>query len=209
MSKVLSSWSGMRKYLENDMLASSLKGRIRYNCTSYKGMDGTKIIEIFTDDKLFKQFSWETLNSYFLNAVSGNSRRQKKGPITKSEYWDGFVDAMRTIPMPERTEYTSEEFCEALKEYRNQSIADSLESSDHIVKMFALLDRRTGKRTLTSKNEESKQYPDWLQEIYRIRCEAEGLRDDDNNGGAISPLLTDIAVRILKDNSEAFEELAK
>lgn len=40
MSKVLGSWSGMRKYLEKEMLAKSVQGRIRYNCTRYIGMDG-------------------------------------------------------------------------------------------------------------------------------------------------------------------------
>ncbi|WP_442861330.1 hypothetical protein [Butyrivibrio sp. XB500-5] len=39
MGKILKSWSGMRKYLENEMLADSLRGRVRYNCTAYVGMD--------------------------------------------------------------------------------------------------------------------------------------------------------------------------
>ena len=34
MGKALGSWSGMRKYLEQEMLADSLLGRIRYGCTS-------------------------------------------------------------------------------------------------------------------------------------------------------------------------------
>ena len=28
------SWSGMRRYLEQDMLAEPLRGRVRYNCPS-------------------------------------------------------------------------------------------------------------------------------------------------------------------------------
>ncbi|MEL7657927.1 MAG: hypothetical protein AAGU75_18695, partial [Bacillota bacterium] len=40
MAKAMGSWSGMRKYLESEMLASALKGRIRYSCTTYVGMDG-------------------------------------------------------------------------------------------------------------------------------------------------------------------------
>ena len=39
MRKILGSWSGMRKYLEEDMLARSLRGRVRYGCTRYVGMD--------------------------------------------------------------------------------------------------------------------------------------------------------------------------
>lgn len=39
MGKILGSQSGMRKYLEQEMLAESLKGRVRYGCTAYPGMD--------------------------------------------------------------------------------------------------------------------------------------------------------------------------
>ena len=55
------SWSGMRKYLEKEMLADSLKGRIRYFCTTYVGMDSCRIFEIRIDDNYKKQFSWDTL----------------------------------------------------------------------------------------------------------------------------------------------------
>ena len=49
MGNILGSWSGMRKYLEKDMLADSLKGRIRYGCTTYVGMDGCRIFEVCID----------------------------------------------------------------------------------------------------------------------------------------------------------------
>ena len=35
MGKILGSWSGVRKYLEQDMLAPALRGRLRYGCTAY------------------------------------------------------------------------------------------------------------------------------------------------------------------------------
>ena len=63
------SWSGMRKYLEKERLADSLKGRIRYGCTTYVGMDGCKIFEVCIDDKQVKRFSWETVNNYFIENV--------------------------------------------------------------------------------------------------------------------------------------------
>ena len=66
MGKILGSWSGMRKYLEQDMLSESLKGRIRYGCTAYVGMDGCHIFEICIDGNQVKRFSWETVNTYFL-----------------------------------------------------------------------------------------------------------------------------------------------
>ena len=59
MGKALGSWSGMRKYLEQEMLADSLHGRIRYGCTSYVGMDGCRIFEVCVDGVQVKRFSWE------------------------------------------------------------------------------------------------------------------------------------------------------
>lgn len=67
MGKILASWSGMRKYLEQKMIADCLKDRVRYNCTTYTGMDGCRMFGIFIDKKLVKQFSWETVNTYFIN----------------------------------------------------------------------------------------------------------------------------------------------
>ena len=55
------SWSGMRKYLEKEMLAESLKGRVRYWCTTYPGMNGCRVFEIFIDDVYKKQLTVFTL----------------------------------------------------------------------------------------------------------------------------------------------------
>lgn len=45
MGKILGSWSAMRNYLEDEMIAETLRGRIRYNCTAYVGMDGDRVFE--------------------------------------------------------------------------------------------------------------------------------------------------------------------
>ena len=86
MSKILGSWSGMRKYLEKEMLAAALQGRVRYNCTRYVGMDDCHIFEIYIDGRIIKQFSWETVNSYFIN----NELKQDKHPFGIQEYWKEF-----------------------------------------------------------------------------------------------------------------------
>ncbi|MDE6709676.1 MAG: hypothetical protein K2J76_04215, partial [Oscillospiraceae bacterium] len=65
------SWSGMRKYLEEEMLADSLKNRIRYSCTKFPGMDGGGLFRIFVDKKPVKDFSLETLASDSYNVYNG------------------------------------------------------------------------------------------------------------------------------------------
>ena len=56
----------MRKDLEQEMLAESLRGRVRYNSTSFPGMDGCRLFEIYLDGALAKRFAWETVNSDFI-----------------------------------------------------------------------------------------------------------------------------------------------
>lgn len=86
MRKILGSWSGMRKYLEEDMLARSLRGRVRYGCTRYVGMDLCKVFEVCIDGVQVKRFSWETVNTYFLD--HGYTKNAKH--YGKREYWTEF-----------------------------------------------------------------------------------------------------------------------
>lgn len=173
MSKILGSWSEMRKYLEQEMLADSLKNQVRYNCTSYIGMDGCRVFEVFINDTLAKRFSWETVNTYFIE----NGYKDTREYYGISEYWNGFISLLDDIPMSQRTEYTDEEFCEALEKYRNQPISQSIDSENAIERMFAILDRRIGKRTLKALKDSVNEEPEWLQTFYRLRISAD-LQED-------------------------------
>ncbi len=166
MGNILGSWSGMRKYLEKEMLAENLKGRVRYNCTTYVNMDGCRVFEIYIDDKLAKRFSCETVNNYFIE----NGFKKASSYYGAKEYWDGYWELMDSVPLPERTEYTDDEFCEALAQYRNSPIDESLASDNPIRRMFAILDRRTGNRRLAA-IEPAKIKPEWLQVFYKLRTE--------------------------------------
>lgn len=171
MSKILGSWSGMRKYLEQDMLAESLRGRIRYGCTAYVGMDGCRIFEVCIDKEQIKRFSWETVNTYFIE--SGYTKNQNPSGI--GEYWAEFWPLLEKYPLHTRTEYTDEEFCAALETYRNSDIHESIRSENPLVRMFAVLDRRIGKRTLEKIKDTVKDQPEWLQRFYSLRLSAEKI----------------------------------
>lgn len=169
MGKILGSWSGMRKFLEQEMLADSLKERVRYGCTSYAGMDGCHIFEICIDGRQFKRFSWETVNTYFIN----NGYAGCKNPSGIREYWAEFWTLLDKHPITDRTEYTDGEFCEALEKYRNQDIQESIHANNPLVRMFAILDRRVGKRTLVKLKEDIHAQRQWLQQIYTLRFSAD------------------------------------
>lgn len=167
MGKILGSWSGMRKYLEKDMLAESLKGRIRYGCTAYAGMDGCRVFEVCVDGVPVRRFSWETVNTYFIE----QGCKGKSGDVRG--YWEGFWPLMERYPIDRRTEYTDEEFCRALESYRNQDVRKSLCSGDPIVRMFAILDRRVGKGTLQEIQSDMQERPEWVRRFYILRLNAE------------------------------------
>ena len=165
MRKAEASWSGMRKYLEKEMLSDELKGRVRYNCSTAAGMDGCRFFEIYVDNKCFKRFSLETVNSYFIES----GIIEKKQRLNTAEYWDGFWETLDRYPLNTRTEYTDGEFCDALEKYRNSDIKDSINSENPVRLMFALLDRRTGKRTLQKFKEGIEKYPDWIKQLVFLR----------------------------------------
>jgi len=51
----------------------------------------------------------------------------------------------------------------------------SIQSNNPIVRMFAILDRRIGKRTLEKLKDTLAEQPEWLKQFYILRFEAENL----------------------------------
>ncbi|MBC5786961.1 SF0329 family protein [Clostridium facile] len=169
MKRILGSWSGMRNYLEQEMLADSLKGRVQYFCNSFRKTDGFELIEIRVDGRARKRFSWQT------TAFQHYREKQKQcHDYTPRDAWIEFHKFIR-LPVEEREEFTDEEFCEALKIYRSLSIQESLYHSNPIVRMFAILDRRVGKRSLLKLSQQIQKQPHWLQYFYCLRLKAEHL----------------------------------
>ena len=153
------SWKGMKKYLEQDMLCEKLWGRVTYQCDVYSkfGSSGS-CFTVCMDGKPVKKFG-------FLYAMA---RLQKDAAYWTPKYlWD--------VPLTERDEYSDDEFAQALEAYRNQPIAESLASENPIQRMFAIVDRRVGKRTLQKLAASVQEQPEWLRAFYLTRMEAEGV----------------------------------
>lgn len=71
--------------------------------------------------------------------------------------------------------YYPGDFGDALDEFLSNQISDSLQSGNWLVRLLAILDRRTGKCTLEKVRSELDSLPDWLQYFYRLRLESEHL----------------------------------
>ena len=146
------SWSNMRKQLEQEYLCDSLKGRIQFFVTRYpRTSDVHTRVAIRLDNR-------EILQSDF---------------IKWRKACDG-VD-LNTIEIHNQGGFDAVEFYHAFHTYQNQSIEKSFRCDDPLVRLFAILDRRIGKKTLKEAVSELINQPEWLRQFYLIRLEVEGI----------------------------------
>ena len=163
---ILASWSGIRKKLEKEYLAESLQGHIRYFATTYsKSPDHEGRAAIRYDGKeIIKGCFWNNRSKADLFP-----RDEKYEERMKKE--NAFMDdtALKLGVFDQRC------FYKAFAEFDNQSIEISLKSENLLVRIFAILDRRVGKRKLIQMKDTIENEPDSFQEFYAIRMNAEGL----------------------------------
>ena len=135
----MATWSGIRKKLESEYLAKSLQGHIQYYATTYsRSHDHEGRAAIRYDGKeIIKGCYWYNWT--------------KAGQFPKDEKYErrmreenAFTDdtALKLGVFDQRSFYA------AFQEFDQQSIEKSLKSENLIVRIFAVLDRRVGKRRL-------------------------------------------------------------
>ena len=148
------SWSGMKKLLEQEMLCQERRGRVTWDLTRFRpaGDEGA-VFTVSLNGQPIKRFGFQ---------LAAKELRDQGYDIR--HVWD--------IPFEQRDEYTDDEFAEALKTYRNQPIGASVGSGNPIVRMFAIVDRRVGARTLEKLRGTIPDQPEWLRRLYEVRIEA-------------------------------------
>ena len=67
------------------------------------------------------------------------------------------------------------DFINSITIFLKTDIATSLHSDNYLLRIFAYMDRRVGKRTLVKIRDEVELLPDWVTQFYWIRCEADGI----------------------------------
>ena len=163
----MATWSGIRKKLENEYLAKSLQGHIQYYATTYsRSHDHEGRAAIRYDGKeIIKGCYWYNWT--------------KAGQFPKDEKYErrmreenAFMDdtALKLGVFDQRSFYA------AFQEFDQQSIEKSLRSENLIVRIFAVLDRRVGKRRLLMMKDTIEQEPNTFKEFYAIRARAEGIK---------------------------------
>lgn len=159
-------WSGIRNKLENDYLAESLRGRIQYYATSYsKSPDHEGRAAIRYDGKeILRGCYWNNWTKAHLFPKDDTYERRMNKEMA---YMDD--TALKLGIFDQRCFYA------AFHAFDNQSIEKSLDSDDLLVRIFAVLDRRVGKRRLKEMQAGILEEPEVFREFYAIRVEAEGI----------------------------------
>ena len=159
-------WSKIRHKLENEYLAESLRGHIRYFATSYnKYPDNEGRASILLDGKEIIEGSYcEQWSKAHLLPKDENYR------LRISDEFPIMDDvALQFGQFDQRCLYR------AFDEFDNQSIEKSLSSENAIVRVFALLDRRTGKRRLRAMKDTIHNEGEVFRTFFNIRATAEGI----------------------------------
>lgn len=160
-------WSGIRKKLETEYLAQSLRGHIQYYATSYRqshDQEGRAAIR-YDGKEIIKGCYW---NNWVKAHLFPKDEKYERRIRVENAYMDD--TALRLGVFDQRS------FYRAFEEFGNQSIEKSLESDDLIVRIMAVLDRRVGKRRLLLMKEKMENEPETFREFYAIRMKAEGLQ---------------------------------
>ncbi len=162
-------WSRTRKKLEEDYLCPALRGRVRYFAATYReSHDREGRAAILVDGA-------EVLKSSYYEYAPAFWKLQSDLRNLEGEEWREAALKAGQIVLDDGL-FDQRDFYAAFQEFDNQSIEASLASEHPIVRIFALLDRRLGKRRLAALEKAMEQELDWVRPFYRLRMEAEWLK---------------------------------
>ena len=174
------SWSNLKKQM-SDLLCDTLKNKISYFYTTYREVRATYgRATINCDGKELVAFSWQmryeqwedeykilnntNVDIQHLGSSSAVRERQKQiqEELSKEKWMPNCI-------------LCDGDFVYAVTSYLKTGITASLNSDNYILRVFAYMDRRVGKRTLIKIKDDADALPEWVKQFYRIRCKAEGL----------------------------------
>ena len=164
----MKTWSKIRYKLENEYLAESLRGHIRYFATSYnKYPDHEGRASILLDGKEIIEGSY-------------GEQWSKVHLLPEDENFELRIRRLGEFPIMDDVslqfgQFDQSCFYKAFYEFDNQSIEKSLSSENAIVRVFAILDRRIGKRRLRAMKDTVHNEGEVFRTFFNIRATAEGI----------------------------------
>ena len=159
MSLPYKSWSGMKKQLE-ERLADCLKGKITYYFTSYDKCGRAAILYN---------------NKELLKCATADSFKQSDLKY-ECAYGAEYEKAFNEIYCPAGA-ITELNFLHYAAVFFNTDVFAALDSENLLLRIFAVLDGRVGKRTLKKLYDEGnyKNLSDSVKQFYELRFKEEGI----------------------------------
>ncbi len=161
------SWTGLNKQL-NSFLCDEWKGRVTYFLTRYHDVHnsyGRAAIRL--DGREIAGFTW--MDGY-KQEWDVNEKWKETGT------WEYENQELKDKWDKDGT-YSEMNFLEAAVTYLNLSVKEALESDNYLIRVFAVMDRRLGKRTLQliADAGEYLSYPSWVRQFYELRLHVCGI----------------------------------
>lgn len=157
------SWSDLNKQLV-DLLCDELKGHLSYFLTRYhKVHNSYGRAAIRLDKRELVCFSW--IEMY-------HQETDLHEVWEESGVWD-YNDSNLKKKWDANATYYDINFLSAATSFLQMPIMKALYSDNYTVQIFAILDRRIGKRTLHKIKEDGayQSYPSWVKQFYDLRLE--------------------------------------
>ena len=154
-------WGELNKQL-TDLLCAELKKRLSYFLTRYhKVHNAYGRAAIRLDGREMVCFSWVEMY---------RQERDLHRVWQETGIWD-YNDLNLRAKWDMDAAYHDMDFLAAATDFLQMPIMEALHSDNYIVRIFAILDRRVGKRTLHRISEagEYQSYPGWVGQFYDLR----------------------------------------
>lgn len=171
-------WSKAKKRLLS-FVCESLHSRVDFQVINYRKAHDQLGRAVITVDKV------EMLNMFTITAGKEEYYRERDIRIQLDDFTYDNVFNNRAIQEQAQEQlktegiYAQYDFFSALEEYFNSSIELSLKSNDMLIKILCMLDRRVGKRTLRKMKESILEESTFVQDFYKLRCEAENIHNSE------------------------------
>ena len=165
-------WSKLRSQVE-DLFADSVKGRVRLHSTRYRRMhdqEGRAWITIDGEEIVNMPHIFEWLYQ----------RNRRAAELTGVELsmnnWPDYAPKLRDAEkeLHQESVFWQGDLGDAMFGYLHTSIDDILTSDDVLIRAIGMLDRRVGKRRLSTLAE-TIDHP-LVRLLHVFRCDAEGMR---------------------------------
>jgi len=166
-------WSQLKKRIEANF-ADSVAGRVEVWTTRYRESQEAEGEAWITIDKQ-RVYSMGTY-TYLVEAYHEATRLREEAGCTEDPHRDpgysgAYIEGLHLAE--EKGLFPLWDFNRALFDSLSLSIDDAIKSDSPIIRAFATLDRRFGKRRLRAFDDSDEH--SLVQTLYRFRCDAEGM----------------------------------